>query len=858
MPRTPAPCVHLMSLRLPIIACLVLVAGACGDAASPRATLRFIAAGDAVSGTVASSEPAVYRTTVKAGAQLALYLDARPTVVLSLFDQAGTVVTRVSGVTDAGGNIVTRTVVTPQRASDVTYDIELAAPNAPAQESYGIRVATVDRQPEHGGPALAPGVIVQESLDQMADVDEFTFDAKAGDEIEIYLRQLGNAATIGTYATLFGDRSPATALVSPISSALSYQDLEQGASGRITIPYTGHYRVVVQGPAFAFAPYTGAYQLEYVTISPAPEHAAAGIVVGDTINEAIDHVGDYDVFTLSGVPGSEFNLFLDASGSAPHAVYAQITELTTTLTAAPGGPTLLGNGTGRFALPSSGSVTIRIAELRDQGDLYRGPYRLFVARINRAPEGAPPLITPGGPPASGAIDVPGDIDEYSFTLSTATMLNLLLSAGAPVGNGLGAAIVRDSVGDDVLLSEGIGPFTVAADSVSSAHLTLPAGAYRVRVQGGASTSASYRGSYQVELRVVNPSPETAAAQIAIGDTVRTEALETAGDIDTFTFSATPTDTFNVRFAMPGRANPGITFMVIDPRTNTEVASGNSTSSLADSTLQSGRLVLADGQYRIVVQSYAGGSNMTQHGAYQLSLERASARPEHHAAAIALGDTISDERIDYIGDYDDFVLHEPAGTELFATLTWINDPQSTAFSGGALAILDSATGAVLEGTQSFGGTQPTRVAIVPASGVVRIRVQSRSLPGGYRMTTQLLDRAPESRPALFALGDTVADAVRPGPDVDDFVFSGTAGQSVDLFFQTPQGLTEPGTLELELIDLATNAVIATLTSDNPTAHLEDINRRGIVLPSTGSYRVRAQSVDGAFAEGDYRFRVAASP
>jgi hypothetical protein len=152
-----------------------------------------------------------------------------------------------------------------------------------------------------------------------------------------------------------------------------------------------------------------------------------------------------------------------------------------------------------------------------------------------------------------------------------------------------------------------------------------------------------------------------------------------------------------------------------------------------------------------------------------------------------------------------------------------------------------------------------VAVVPASGVIRIRVQSvGGFLGSYWLTTQLLNRAPESRPALFAIGDTVADAVRPGPDIDEYVFDGTAGQSVDLFFQTPNGLTEPGTLEIDLIDLATNAVLATLTSSNSTANLEDISRRGIVLPSTGSYRVRVQSVDGAFAEGDYRFRVAPSP
>jgi hypothetical protein len=146
-----------------------------------------------------------------------------------------------------------------------------------------------------------------------------------------------------------------------------------------------------------------------------------------------------------------------------------------------------------------------------------------------------------------------------------------------------------------------------------------------------------------------------------------------------------------------------------------------------------------------------------------------------------------------------------------------------------------------------------------SGVVRIRVQSIGLPGGYWLTTQLLNRAPESRSALFALGDTVADAVQPGPDIDEYVFNATAGQTIDLFFQRQWGQGDAeGTLELDLIDLTTNAVLATLTSDYPTANIDDISRRGVVLPSTGSYRVRVKSVDGAFGDGDYRFRIAPSP
>jgi hypothetical protein len=132
-------------------------------------------------------------------------------------------------------------------------------------------------------------------------------------------------------------------------------------------------------------------------------------------------------------------------------------------------------------------------------------------------------------------------------------------------------------------------------------------------------------------------------------------------------------------------------------------------------------------------------------------------------------------------------------------------------------------------------------------------------GGYWFVVLPINRAPETRAAAFTLGDTVADAIDPPVDIDEFNFNGVAGQSVDIFLQAPQGLASPyfSGIELDLIDQTTGALVATLTTHAYTANFEDINTRGVVLPSTGSYLVRVQSTPDLLADGNYRFRIAAS-
>lgn len=833
---------------------LLLILGACSEGTAPT-RLSALRAGDVVTGDVRLGAPVVYRVVVKAGDQLAIYFQVPGApLALTLLDESGATVASTRGGHDPDIAPQIRWVTTPLRSTDAQYTIEIAAYGTTQESSFRLEAEPFNSEPETGSSTIAANTIVQEQIDHASDVDQYTLNAVAGQELEVFLQQSNPATSGGLTAVLerpdaFGNEAVATGVPSD-------SDFEQSASGVLIVQTTAQYRLTVSSRFPPPSGYVGPYRVEVRAIDYAPEHAAAALVPGDTLaSESIDYVGDVDDFTLAGDPGTEYNVFLDASGTASQYVQAEVVGRSDyTVTALPGAP-FLQNATGRIVIPPAGSVTIRVRDLARA----RGPYRLLAARVNSAPEGTAPVIAAGAAATTSAIEFPGDVDEYSFTLTTATTLNLLLARGADAtGTGLSAQIL-DGSGTTPVSTDASVVVYPATPSTSTRHLALSPGSYRLRIAGQSSRGDGYRGSYQIQLRTVDPAPETAAAHLAAGDTVRGESLEYAGDIDSFVLAVAPGDTLNVKVLTPGGPNPGIWFAVYDPITKAVRGSSNADENDPSRPLESGRLALEPGDYSLIVQSANGGAISTEQGGYQLIVDRVSARPEHRGAGIALGDTVRDEPVDYIGDYDDFYLRGQPGAELVARFLWNQGVAGSANGLGALAFIDSSTGAPLAGVSSAGAWQESRRVAFPNAGVLRIRVQAASArTGSYSFTTIPIDRAPEGRAAAFALGDTVSEAIDPAADIDEFVFQGIAGESVDAFLQAPNGLAFFGSVQLELIDLATNSVLATVAATGGSLNLEDFNRRGIVLPTTGPYRVRIQDVGDFVEPANYRFRIAPTP
>src|SRR5207302_2056867 len=135
---------------------------------------------------------------------------------------------------------------------------------------------------------------------------------------------------------------------------------------------------------------TGAYRVYLYAIDRRPEHLPSAITPGDTVTgEDIGLPGDVDEFTFDGAAGAEFNVFLQGQNGLPNTrVQVEVLDgagrVLLTAESAGNDTSLLRQLTGRFALPGTGTYRLRVSGLESYGgEHYRGPYRLFLYRVNR-------------------------------------------------------------------------------------------------------------------------------------------------------------------------------------------------------------------------------------------------------------------------------------------------------------------------------------------------------------------------------------------------------------------------------------------------------------------------------------------
>ena len=127
-------------------------------------------------------------------------------------------------------------------------------------------------------------------------------------------------------------------------------------------------------------------------------------------------------------------------------------------------------------------------------------------------------------------------------------------------------------------------------------------------------------------------------------------------------------------------------------------------------------------------------------------------------------------------------------------------------------------------------------------------------GSYFLKVVAINRAPEIVPSAVIVGDTVeGEAIDPRGDIDEFTVTGTQGQSLIAYLQTPQGSQYPG-LVLQVIDTTSGTVLGSVASLNPTSTLEDQSTGSIVLPYSGAYTIRVEGASDRNGAGAYRFKV----
>lgn len=244
------------------------------------------------------------------------------------------------------------------------------------------------------------------------------------------------------------------------------------------------------------------------------------------------------------------------------------------------------------------------------------------------------------------------------------------------------------------------------------------------------------------------------------------------------------------------------------------------------------------------------------GSFRFVMLPMSTTPEHHAANLSLGDTVSDETLSTMADVDEFTFAGKAGQPVVAMIQALG----AAGTGKVeVDILDPDHGIRLALAQSSGGDstleiQTTGVIPLPADEIYKAMVHS--LPGvyvadphyagPYRLLIMAIDSAPELAPPAVSIWDTVADAISPIGDVDVFSFAGTAGQEFNLFLQARSGSGS------DLIQALIPSLGSTYSIGSDTSLLRQSTGR-FVLPSTGTFKILVYG-DGGFGgdRGPYRF------
>lgn len=399
---------------------------------------------------------------------------------------------------------------------------------------YAFRVDAVAPGPEAGPAAIAYGQVAEEAIARVGDVDEYTFQAAGGDEVNLMV-QLVDGLSDGLLVELV---SPAGEVVHHVLREPTAA-LDDWAFGRRTLHAAGTYTVRLSGTAWgAPAETTGPYRLEVHRVDRAPENGGTVHLDGAAVHEALERAGDVDEFTVDAAAGELVVLRVDGPAPARGPIAVRLMDPAGQVLAE-AGPT--GNGpdhSARAVLPVTGTYHIRVEQLYT-GMNATGPYSLSLYSVSAAPESVSAALRVGQTVTGERIDRPGDLDHYVLRGEVGDEVNVF------VGGDITAYVgVRP---DNQPWSGIFAPTgTASLDGRSTGRLVLRDTLYHVTVdpQTAGSRNAS-AGSYGLRVFRIDRRPEGRAAAYVPGKTMEGEVLYPAGDIDEYTFTLTDTTTLDM-------------------------------------------------------------------------------------------------------------------------------------------------------------------------------------------------------------------------------------------------------------------------------------------------------------------------
>lgn len=726
------------------------------------------------------------------------------------------------------------------------FDVHLGP--GPTDTEVALWLYPVDTRPENLPAAVAPGAVISgETLENSADIDAFAVSGAATDVHIAFLRAGAGIppGTVHMRASTFSG----TGLGIETASGSGDLELEGQPTGRYDVPGTTGYALT-----FRAVPMTleggllvaGPYQFQVRKVNFGPDSVSALLQAGDTVEkERIDFVGDVDRFRFPVVQGRPYNVFFQAPPSAApanlHVSFSKAEGVAGEVISSVGDTLLREHFGGTFVTTASGYLDLEVAGVSDQAGLDRGGYRLFVYAVDTLPEHTTAALAPGDSVVGELIELPGDIDRFVVTGAFDTLNLTLRRAGmryAPIG----LAWVRDGIDH---LATCFGPGYPGEQSCSTGRLPGGPAGTPFGVQSlGYGGPTEFSGSYTLRTDRLSGATEGSSPQLTEGVTV-TGVIDPAGDFDRFTFAYVKDTPVDLLLTGGGNSTANsLEAVVFDP-------DGNNTYIRSWADIPTGRFMgSVSGTYTVEVRGVSGGEVVEEVGSYEVLLRTVSTLPETVSPALAIGDSVSGEALDVLGDIDDFILSAAPGSEVVATLDPVLVRVET-WEPGNPTRLDLA-----------GGSGHTGRIVIPAGGQIRFRVaEARGevsdylytafhTTGAYGLSVRQVVRAPETAAIAVVLGAEVSnEQIDYEGDIDEFSFAGTQGQVISVFLDN---LASNSWLKarLEVIDPVTSQVLTSAQTFPQTP----VTSPPATLPATRSYMIRVESLDRTDGVGSYRFRV----
>jgi len=549
----------------------------------------------------------------------------------------------------------------------------------------------------------------------------------------------------------------------------------------------GSYTLTIDG----IGDFTGAYSFRLLNYANAT-FVAPGTPVSSTLNPATET----DIYKFNTVaPNSKF--YFDVTTGINNATWRLINPFGNIIF-----DTNFNTDVDTLTLAQPGTYFVVIEGRRNAGAA-SVPYAFNIQPVSPSTK---PLIL--GTTVNSSISVPGESDDYTFTLASASRLafDVLVDSGNFQWSltGPGGVLVSnrgfqgsDSFDGDPRLFLGAGNYTLTIDGVGD-----NTGAYSFRVLDLATATAVTPGT-PVNSNF-SPGNETDLYKFTVAN---------AGD--TFLFDST---------------SPGIngTWRLVDPLGNELFGGG------ANLVNDQGPLALnLAGVYTLILE---GRRNAAANQSYTFNIVAQGNTPPTPitGTALTLGSTISDS-ISVAGELDDyqFNLANPA-TLYFDSLS--ND-------ASLRWTLRRQTGLIVN-NRAFNASDSVDIAdpqLVLAAGAYQLTVSRSSGTGPYSFRLFDLATATPLTP-----GTPVVGTLNPADETDAYKFTATAGNK---FFFDVQERTGAGNARWRLIDpngnfVFNNADFNTVNTDIDT----------LAVPATGTYTLLIEGRFNDTGTATYTFNV----